>query len=94
MISLPNPTSKMSLTQEQYDKLLAAYIERIVGGMDLGSLMEFASEQLELNLRQNCSLDEELIDEICWICDDEVAADLLESVGANPADFDVNVDES
>jgi hypothetical protein len=82
----------MTLTQEQYDSLLANYIEQIVDGMDLDSLIQFASEQLELNLRQNCSLDVELVDEICQIYDDEFAADLLESVGANPADFDINVE--
>ena len=82
----------MTLTSEQYDSLLASYIEQIVDGMDLDSLIQFASEQIELNLRENCSLDVELVDEICSIYDDEIAADLLESVGANPADFDINTE--
>ena len=92
MISLPNPTNKMSLTQEQYDKLLAAYIEQIVDGMDLDSLIQFASEQLELNLRQNCSLDVELVEEIGRFTDEEYVAEMLQDVGANPADFDINVE--
>ena len=82
----------MSLTQEQYDKLLAAYIEQIVDGMDLDSLIQFASEQLELNLRQNCSLDVELVEEIGRFTDEEYVAEMLQDVGANPADFDINVE--
>jgi len=84
----------MTLTQDQYDQLLANYIEQIIDGMDLDSLIQFASEQLEINLRENCSLDDELVDEICQIYDEEFAADLLESVGANPTDFDINVEVS
>ncbi len=93
MISLPNITNKMTLTQDQYDKLLANYIEQVVDGMDLDSLIQFASDVLEQNLRENCSLDVELVEEISQIYDDEFAADLLESVGANPADFDINVEK-
>ena len=92
MISLPNPQTKMSLTQDQYDKLLANYIEQIVDGMDLDSLIQFASEQLELNLRQNCSLDVELVEEIGRFTDEEYVAEMLQDVGANPADFDINVE--
>ena len=51
MISLPNPYTKMDLTQEQYDSLLANYIEQIVDGMDLDSLVQFASDMIEQNLR-------------------------------------------
>ena len=80
MISLPNPYTKMELTQDQYDKLLALYIESIVDGMDLGSLILFASEQLEINLRENCSTPDELIEEIETIYDEEFARDLIESV--------------
>lgn len=83
MISLPNPTTspnKMELTQEQYDSLLEHYIETIVDGMDLDSLIQFASEQMEINLRQNCSTPDELIEEIERVYDGEVLQDLLESV--------------
>ena len=92
MISLPNPTNKMSLSQEQYDSLLADYIEQLVDGMDLDSLVQFASEQIELNLRENCSTDDELIEEISRFYDDEYVASMLEDVGANPVDFDINVE--
>ena len=93
MISLPNPTNKMTLSQEQYDSLLANYIEQLVDGMDLDSLVQFASEQIELNLRENCSTDDELIEEISqFYDDDEYVASMLEDVGANPVDFDINVE--
>jgi predicted RNA-binding protein Jag len=91
MISLPNPKTKMTLTQAQYDQLLSNYAEEIVEGMDLDSLVQFAVEQIEENLRANCSNDNELIEEIGRFYDEEYLAGMLESVGANPADFDVNV---
>ena len=80
MISLPNFTNKMTLTQDQYDKLLALYIESIVDGMDLDSLVQFASDTLEENLRATCSLPEELIEEISQFYDEEYVNDLVESV--------------
>ena len=80
MISLPNPYTKMELTQDQYDKLLALYIESIVDGMDLDSLVQFASDTLEENLRATCSLPEELIEEISQFYDEEYVNDLVESV--------------
>ena len=80
MISLPNPYSKMELTQDQYDKLLANYIEQIVDGMDLDSLVQFASEQLEINLRENCSTPDELIEEISLFYDEDYVNDMIESV--------------
>lgn len=80
MISLPNPTNKMTLTQEQYDKLLELYIEQIIDGMDLDSLVQFASEQIELSLRESCSTSDELIEEISQFYDDEELQDLVESV--------------
>ena len=73
-------THKMTLTQEQYDKLLAAYIEQIVDGMDLDSLVQFASDTIESNLRETCSLPEELIEEISQFYDEEFVNDLVESV--------------
>ena len=91
MISLPNPTNKMTLSQEQYDSLLANYAEQTVEGMDLDCLIQFAVEQIELNLRENCSMDEELVEEISQFYDEEYVAGMLEDVGANPADFNINV---
>jgi len=77
------------LSQEQYDQLLSNYASGIVEGMDIDSLVEFAVEQIELNLRNSCSLDEELIEEIGRFYDESDVASMLEDVGANPADFDV-----
>ena len=70
----------MELTQDQYDKLLAVYIEQIVDGMDLDSLVQFASETIEQNLRETCSLPEELIEEISQFYDEEFVNDMIESV--------------
>jgi hypothetical protein len=92
VISLPNPKTKMTLTQVQYDQLLSNYAEQIVEGMDMDDLVQFAMEQLEQNLRANCSSDDELIEEIGRFYDEEYVAGMLEDVGANPAEFDVNVE--
>ena len=89
MISLPNPINKMTLSQEQYDSLLSNYAEQIVEGMDMDSLIQFAMEQIEENLRANCSMDEELVEEISRFYDEEYVAGMLEDVGANPADFNI-----
>ena len=89
MISLSNPITKMTLSQEQYDQLLANYAEQIVEGMDMDSLIQFAVEQIEENLRANCSMDEELVEEISRFYDEEYVAGMLEDVGANPADFNI-----
>jgi hypothetical protein len=70
----------MELTQEQYDKLLALYIEQIVDGMDMDSLIQFASEQIELNLRETCSTPDELIEEISQFYDEDFVNDMVESV--------------
>ena len=78
--STGNLLNKMELTQEQYDKLLAAYIEQIVDGMDLDSLVQFASDTIESNLRETCSAPDELIEEISQFYDEEFVNDLVESV--------------
>ena len=70
----------MELTQQQYDQLLANYIEQIIDGMDMDSLIQFASEQLELNLRESCSTPDELIEEISLFYDEEFVNDMVESV--------------
>jgi hypothetical protein len=80
MISLPNFTNKMELTQDQYDKLLALYIEMIVDGMDLDSLVQFASETIEQNLRATCSAPDELIEEISQFYDEDYVNEMVESV--------------
>lgn len=70
----------MELTQDQYDKLLANYIESIVDGMDMDSLIQFASEQIEMNLRENRSTPDELIEEISLFYDEDYVNDMVESV--------------
>jgi len=80
MISLPNFTNKMELTQAQYDKLLELYIESIVDDMDMNSLIQFAKEQLEIELRENCSIPDDLVEEISCLYGEEYTQDLLESV--------------
>ena len=70
----------MELTQQQYDQLLANYIEQIVDGMDMDTLVQFASEQLELNLRENRSTPDELIEEISLFYDEDFVNDMVESV--------------
>jgi predicted RNA-binding protein Jag len=80
MISLPNPHTKMELTQAQYDQLLANYIEQLIDGMDMDSLIQFASEQLEMNLRESCSTPDELIEEIGQFYDEDYVQDMVESV--------------
>lgn len=79
----------MTLTQDQYDQLLEKYASSIVEGMDIDSLVQFAMEQVEENLRRNCSLDEELIEEIGRFYDEDDVAAMIEDVGGNPADFGV-----
>jgi hypothetical protein len=76
VISLPNPKTKMTLTQVQYDQLLSNYAEQIVEGMDMDDLVQFAMEQLEQNLRANCSSDDELIEEIGRFYDEEYVASM------------------
>jgi hypothetical protein len=79
----------MTLTQDQYDQLLANYSSSIVEGMDMDTLITFAVEQIEENLRRNCSLDEELIEEIGRFYDESDVAAMIEDVGGNSADFGV-----
>ncbi len=79
----------MTLTQSQYDQLLEKYASRIVDGMDLDTLVSFAMDQIEENLRRNCSMDEELIEEIGRYYDEDDVASMIEDVGANPADFGI-----
>ena len=80
MISLPNPYTKMDLTQEQYDQLLANYIEQLVDGMDIKDLVQFASDMIESNLRESCSTPDELIEEISRFYDEDYVQEMIENV--------------
>ena len=68
------------LTQDQYDQLLANYIERTVDGMDMDSLIQFASDMLEQNLRESCSTPNELIEEISRFYEEDDVNDMVENV--------------
>jgi hypothetical protein len=70
----------MELTQAQYDQLLANYIEQVVDGMDMDSLVQFASDMMEQNLRISCSTPDELIEEISRFYDEEDVQEMVESV--------------
>ena len=80
MISLPNPFTTMKLTQEQYDSLLALYVEQTVNGMDMDSLFQFAADMIESNLRESCPTADELIEEISQFYDEDVIQEMIESV--------------
>lgn len=80
MTSTPNSFTNMELTQAQYDQLLANYIDSILDGMDFDSLIQFASEQIEMNLRKSCSTPDELIEEIGRFYDEEDVEEMVESV--------------
>jgi len=78
MISLPNPTNKMTLSQEQLAALIESYSEMIVDGMDMDDLITFAIESLVAEY--NKYTEAELLSEIEELYDEEVLNDLLESV--------------
>ena len=81
MISLPNPFTNMELTQEQYDHLLAVYVEQVVDGMDMDALVEFVSDKIEEEMRSNYSTPDELIEEVkCFFGDDDYVEELLEDI--------------
>ena len=50
MISLPNPTNKMALTQDQIYKLTQLYAARVVYNMDMRDLCVFAQETIVDNM--------------------------------------------
>jgi len=78
MISLPNPTSKMTLTQDQLYKLTQLYAERVVDNMDMRDLCAFAYERIVDNMIDYN--ESELMEELSYHYDEEVLNDLLESV--------------
>lgn len=70
----------MELTQAQYDQLLANYIEQTVDGMDMDSLIQFATDMMEQSLRETCSTPDELIEEIGRFYDEDYVEEMIESV--------------
>ena len=76
MISLPNPTSKMTEMTPDFSTVVENYAQMILDGMDYKSLEQFALDTLVDNLTKQFETVEELIEEIREIYDDEVANDL------------------
>mgnify|MGYP006280020629 FL=1 len=70
----------MNITQEQYDLLVEKYASDIVEGMDMDSLVEFACETIEENLRKMHPTTNELIQEISEIYGEDYAEEFVKSV--------------
>jgi hypothetical protein len=78
MISLPNPTNKMTLTQDQIRKLTLLYAERVVDSMDVRDLCAFAIDTIVDNMIDYNEA--ELMDELSCYYDDDELNELVESV--------------
>ena len=78
MISLPNFTNKMTLTQDQIYKLTQLYAERVVDGMDIRDLCVFAQEMIVDNMIDYN--ESELMEELSHYYDDEELQELVEEV--------------
>ena len=77
MISLPNPTNKMTEMTPDFSTVVENYAQMILDGMDYKSLEQFALDTLIDNLTKQFETVDELIEEIREVYDDEVANDLL-----------------
>ena len=80
MIALPNPTSKMTLTQEQLSKLTLIYAERVVDNMDVRDLCAFAIDTICDNMTDYN--ESELMEELSHYYDDDELQEMIESVTA------------
>ena len=78
MISLPNPTNKMTLTQDQLYKLTLMYAERVVDNMDMRDLCALAIDTIVDNM--NDYKESELMEELSHYYDDDELQELVESV--------------
>jgi hypothetical protein len=81
----------MTLTREQYDQLVGAYAEQVVEGMDIKSLEQFAYDTIVENFDD--AGDDVLLDQLCAYYEVDEVCDMLESVGANPEDYDITKDD-
>ena len=77
MISLPNPTSKMTEMTPDFSTVVENYAQMILDGMDMKSLEQFALDTLIDNLTKQFETVDELIEEIEEVYDEEVANDLI-----------------
>jgi hypothetical protein len=78
MISLPNPTNKMTLSNEQLSTLIDNYANMVIDGMDMDTLVQFAYDSLVAEF--NKYSEKELISEIGELYDNDTLEMLLESV--------------
>ena len=78
MISLPNPTAKMTMTSEQLEDLKSNYCEMIMDGMDMDTLIQLAYDLLMDSYAD--STEAELKEEILDLYDEEMLNDMLEGV--------------
>jgi hypothetical protein len=78
MISLPNPTNKMTLSNEQLSALIDNYANYVIDGMDMDTLVQFAYDSLVVEF--NKYSEKELISEIQELYDEETLEMLMESV--------------
>jgi 6-pyruvoyl-tetrahydropterin synthase len=77
MISLPNPTNKMTEMTPDFSTVVENYARHIIDGMDYKTLEQFAFDTLVHDLTKDYETVEELIEEIRDQYDEEVANDLL-----------------
>ena len=78
MISLPNPTNKMTLTSDQISKLVSLYAERVVDNMDVRDLCAFAIDTICDNMTDYN--ESELMEELSHYYDDDELQEMIESV--------------
>jgi len=76
MISLPNPTSKMTEMTPDFSTVVENYAQMILDGMDYKTLEQFAFETLVDNLTKQYETVDELLEEIKDIYDEEIANDI------------------
>ena len=76
MISLPNPTNKMTETTPDFSTVVENYAQMILDGMDVKTLEQFAFDTLVDNLTKQYETVDELLEEIKEIYDEEIANDL------------------
>ena len=78
MISLPNPTNKMTLTNDQLRSLIAAYAQDVVDSMDVRDLCAFAIDTIIDNM--DGTSEKDLLEELGHYYDEDVLNELIESV--------------
>jgi tRNA U54 and U55 pseudouridine synthase Pus10 len=78
MISLPNPTNKMTLSNDQLRKLIEAYANDVVDAMDVRDLCAFAIDTISDNM--DGMNETELLEELGHYYDEDVLNELVESV--------------